>query len=459
VRDDRGLDEAVHAVRRAAPILVAAALVAGGSASARAQERVLVRVDGVAHDSLRARPLAGALISIAALGRSAITDSTGAFSLDSIPVGRHELVLQHEVLDSLGLPEARHVIDVSENTGRLRIATPSFAALWRAACGGTPPRDSGFVFGVARSARDRSGVAGAEVRASWVDVAFDQRRGVSQARMGGRVATGRDGQYAVCGVPNGVQLQLRAGTAPGATDAIEMFHEVPGVTRRDFLIPDADTSLRGAVRGVVRGSAGGPVPNALVNVPGAKEVRTDGEGRFMTTEAWLGTRVLVVRSIGAEPMLAVADVAWRDTAQVEILLRNIPVLDSVEVIGSVVVRRFVTELKERMELGIAKFVDSTRVTRVGNVRSAILSGSNARIARNGMITFGPNNCQPVFWIDRRYVRLGDASMELNLLSPEQIGAIEIYDKKTMIPMQYWPPNPDQKDVQCALVIWTKRNFP
>jgi hypothetical protein len=437
-------------------LLVLAVMLSAGATCVRGQGATPIR--GIAYDSLRARPLAGALVSIEALGRTAISDSSGAFVLDSIPAGRHALVLQHEMLDSLGLPEPRFVIETQVLQGAVRIGTPSFATLWRATCGGTPPSDSGFVFGAIRRARDRAGIAGAEIRASWVDIAFDRRTGASQARMGGRVESGRDGRYAICGVPNGVQLQMRAGSAPTATDAIELFHEAPGVTRRDFLLADADTALRGAVRGTVRGTAGGPVPNALVDAPGAAGVRTDGEGRFLIRAVSLGTRTLVVRSIGAEPMLAIADVAWRDTAEVEIILKNIPTLDSVEVIGSRVMRRFVEDLENRKALGIAKFVDSARVRRIDNVRSAILSGSNARIARNGMVTFGPSNCVPAFWIDKHFVRPDDASMELNLLSPDQIGAIEIYDKKTMIPSEYWPPA-GRRPPECALVIWTKRHFP
>jgi hypothetical protein len=453
---DRDLDEAELPVRLVREVTLCAFVLATGATTAGGQGATPIR--GIAYDSLRSRPLAGALISIEPFGRTAISDSSGAFVLDSIPAGRHALVMQHEMLDSLGLPEPRLVVEVPVLSGAVSISTPSFATLWLATCGGSPPRDSGFVFGTIRRARDRAGVAGAELRASWVDVAFDRQRGATQARMGGRVESGRDGRYAICGVPNGVQLQMRAGTAPSATDAIEMFHEAPGVTRRDFLIPDADSTLRGAVRGVVRGTAGGPVPNALVDAPGAAGVRADGEGRFLIPAVALGTRTLVVRSIGAEPMLAIADVAWRDTAEVEVVLKNIPTLDSVEVVGSRVMRRFVTELAERQALGIAKFVDSTRVSRLGNVRSAILSGSNARIARNGMLTFGPNGCQPAFWIDRNFVRPEDASMELNLLSPDQIGAIEIYDKNTMIPNEYWPTT-GRRPPGCALVIWTKRHFP
>lgn len=442
-------------------IRVVLGVVAGVTAlsAAGAQERApATTVRGVAYDSLGSRPLAGALVSIEGLGRSTFSDSGGAFAFDSVPAGRHALVLQHEMLDSLGLPEPRVVVDVPMLDRSIRIGPPSFATLWRAACGGAPPRDSGFVFGTTRRARDRSSVASAEVRASWVDVAFDRRTGASQARMGGSVESGRDGRYTICGVPNGVQLRMRAGTAPRATDAIELFHEAPGVTRRDFLLPDSDSTLRGSVRGAVRGTAGGPVPNALVDAPGATGVRADGEGQFIVTGVALGTRVLVVRSIGAEPMLVIADVAWRDTAEVEILLKNIATLDSVEVVGSLVMRRFVSELEARIALGIAKFVDSARVSRLGNVRSAILSGSNARIARNGMIAFGPNGCQDAFWIDGHYVRPEDASMELNLLSPDQIGAIEIYDKQTMIPSEFWPTT-FRRPPRCALVIWTKRHFP
>ena len=432
----------------------------GAMSSAGAQERgPITTVRGVAYDSLRARPFAGALVNIEALGRSAFSDSGGAFAFDSIPAGRYELVLQHETIDSLGLPEPRLVVDVPTLDGVVRMVTPSFATLWRATCGGAPPRDSGFVFGTTRSARDRSGIVGAEVRASWVDVTFDRRHGATQERMGGRVESGRDGRYAICGVPNGVQLRMRAGTAPAATDAIELFHEEPGVTRRDFLVPDADGTLRGVVRGTVRGTAGGPVPNALVDAPGATGVRADGEGKFLIPAVALGTRTLVVRSIGAEPVFAIADVAWRDTAEVDVLLKNIATLDSVEVVGGLVMRRFVNELEERRALGIAKFVDSTRAIRYASVQAMLTSSSTARMDRFGTVYFGTESrpCLPVLWIDKTYVRRADVSIELRLVNPAQIGTIEIYERKTMIPLEYWPPGGGPAD--CAIVIWTKRNFP
>jgi hypothetical protein len=452
---DRDLDEAELPVRLVREVTLCAFVLATGATTAGGQGATPIR--GIAYDSLRSRPLAGALISIEPFGRTAISDSSGAFVLDSIPAGRHALVMQHEMLDSLGLPEPRLVVEVPVLSGAVSISTPSFATLWLATCGGSPPRDSGFVFGTIRRARDRAGVAGAELRASWVDVAFDRQRGATQARMGGRLESGRDGRYAICGVPNGVQLQMRAGTAPAATDAIEIFHESPGVTRRDFLLADADTTLRGAVRGVVRGTAGGPVPNALVDAPGATGVRTDGEGKFLIPAVTLGTRTLVVRSIGAEPMLAIADVAWRDTAEVEVVLKNIPTLDSVEVIGSRVMRRFVTELAERRALGIAKFVDSTRVSRLGWVSSAIVSGSNARMTAGGQITFGAGNCRPGLWIDKHWVPPEEVTFELRLIHPERVGTIEIYERDFMIPNEFQPPSGGR--VLCVIVVWTKQSFP
>ena len=126
------------------------------------------QVRGVAYDSLNARGLGGALITIETLGRAAIADSAGAFVLDSVPEGRHELVLQHDLLDSLGLPEPRLAIDVPGDYRPVRLATPSFATLWRAACGPAVPTDSGFVHGVVRDARKGDPIAGVDIQASWL---------------------------------------------------------------------------------------------------------------------------------------------------------------------------------------------------------------------------------------------------------------------------------------------------
>ncbi len=418
-------------------------------------------IRGVAYDSLRSRPLAGALVTIEALARATVSDSVGAFALDDLPAGRHELRLAHEWLDSLGLPEPRLAIEVPGDGRALRLATPSFSTIWRSACGSAVPHDSGFVHGVLRDARTRAPIAGVDVQASWLDVGFDPRSGVAQERLGGSVVTDAEGRYAMCGVPNGVQLQMRARLGGSRTDDIVLFHVAPGVTRRDFLLAaHPDSALRGVVRGTVRGASGGPVPNALVQWPGARDARTDGDGRFVLSGVLIGTRTLTIRSVGTELMRGIADVSWGDTAVVEIVQRNVATLEQVDVIGSAVQRRFLDDLAHRMELGVAKFMDSTMAERMGPVTSLLSSRTTAKVQRDGSVIFGSqdNPCRPAVWIDRRFIRPQDVGLELRLLNPRNVGAVEVYERAGGIPPEYSPPT-GIGTPRCALVIWTKAMFP
>lgn len=455
------MNERLRAAMTVATTVAAILMVSLGvvTTALRAQDAgTLHQLRGVAYDSLSGRPLAGALVTVEALGRSVIADSLGGFALEGVPAGRFVLVMQHERIDSLGLPDPRLEVEVPGTEGFIRITTPSFPTLWGSVCGGRVPNDTGFVHGTVRDARRGTASADVDIQLSWVRVGYERGAGVSQERVGGNVTTDDRGRYTICGVPNGVQLLLRARLGDARTDNIEVFHVAPGVTRRDFLLAaGGDSALRGIVRGVVRGAAGGPVANAAVQWSGLREVRSDDQGRFVLLNVPIGTRSLTVRSIGAEPMEAIADVPWGDTAHVDILLQNVRTLEQVDVIGSQVIRRFVTDLAERKELGIAKFVDSTRAERFNNVSTAIASGSNARMSQSGGITFGARGCRPVVWIDKMFVRSDDVSVELRLMNTMQIGTIEIYERGIAIPIEYWPPGGGMPD--CAIVIWTKRNFP
>ena len=75
---------------------------------------------------------------------------------------------QHPILDSIGLSGLSAHATVSEATNEVKLAVPSFATLWRAACGnGTVPKDSGIVYGTIRDAARGTPVANAVVEIMW----------------------------------------------------------------------------------------------------------------------------------------------------------------------------------------------------------------------------------------------------------------------------------------------------
>src|SRR5205085_3891167 len=108
-----------------------------------------VPLRGLAYDSLHGRPLQGAFVGIAGMNVSAISDSMGRFVLPNVPKGTHRVVMQHDVLDAIGISAAGARAVVNGDKDSVVVAVPSFTTLSRAACGRdlSAAKDSGFVFG------------------------------------------------------------------------------------------------------------------------------------------------------------------------------------------------------------------------------------------------------------------------------------------------------------------------
>jgi hypothetical protein len=83
-------------------------------------------LQGVARDSVHDDPLAGALIQVEGTTRMGVSDSLGRFLVDSIPPGEYRVVVDHPVLDTLGValvtPKMKFVVNELTQTV---IAVPS----------------------------------------------------------------------------------------------------------------------------------------------------------------------------------------------------------------------------------------------------------------------------------------------------------------------------------------------
>lgn len=430
-------------------------LAAAAAAAQSTAERVRA---GVVYDSLNLRPLGGALITFGA-GRSAVTDDSGRFTVPALDPGRLVTRIEHEMLDSLGYPFWETTLDPRGDSDTLRLAIPGFETFWARECGSMPwPREGGLLIGQVRDAGRGAAVAGTQVRITWSEVGFDAKQGVSQEWRGGTTETDRNGRFTACGVPRGERLALRLGAASETAEPIPVDVPSMGIVYRSLALrAPGDDALVGVIAGSVRDEAGTPVAEAVVEGVGGVSATTDAVGRFVLKGLPIGTRLLRARAIGFQPSEIVAEVWVADTAKVSIPLARLSVLETVEVTGTTIERRFRAQYEERRALGIAKFVDSTSVERFGNVRSAILARSSARIQKNGSITFGADRCIPTLWIDRQWVRPDDVTAELAMVTIGSVAALEVYERKTMIPTEYWP---SSSQPPCAvIVVWTKRMFP
>jgi hypothetical protein len=194
----------------------------GGEIVFMAQPRSLdegtAGLDGTVWDSVRARPLAGATVFLADLGRAVRTDGLGRYRMSDLPAGHHTLGFFHPFTDSLQLRAVTRPVDLvagKHNTADLAVP---------AAAGCRPGPSTAIVVGFVESVQSGEPVARVSVVGTWRDP------------MGGDPAehlasTDARGRYQFCGVPVGEPLKLE--TAVGRP--LDLGLQSPGIYSEDLI--------------------------------------------------------------------------------------------------------------------------------------------------------------------------------------------------------------------------------
>jgi hypothetical protein len=415
-----------------------------------------VTVRGVAFDSVRGAPLRGALVMVLGTTATATADDQGRFRLDSVPLGLRTFVVQHAALDSIGFPGLSRQHRITSASVDVEIAVPSFQTLWRAACGGQPPSDSGFVYGTIRSATDRSPVADAEVEVSWIITAYDKMRGVRQRRVFGQALTDTTGHYAVCGVPASHWVRVAA-VAPGARGGIDLPPRELRVLRRDLLI-GSDTATRGTITGLLVDQEGVAFSEARIVLDDGVEVRSGGDGRFRFDSVTPGTRQVEVMSIGMVPIVLTVDVLPRDSASISLVLRRVTTLDVVRVTASRRGRMLAEGLEDRRRRSIGYSMDMTELQAHASFATVLNDFPAMRVTRRGpdFVVTVPDGrgglCTPEIWVDGARM----ATAALYLIRPRDVMAVEYFPRAGMIPLEF---RRGQQFTDCgAVLVWTNWAF-
>lgn len=250
------------------------------------------RVRGTVLDSLLGTPLAGASVRLVPTGRSAQTDSSGRFAIDSVPPGEFIIAFHHPALDSLGFPDITSRVRVFAGaSASVLLATPSFENVLGRFCAGTPDSLSPTVaYGGVRSA------GGARVRVDVLVTWIAEADTDAERRPGSvRTESADDGQHWVaCGIPEGAWL--RASVRDSTRTASALLHIGPrGLISHDLLLSDGETQITGTVRT----AEGEPVPDARIAVVDTDRwTTTDASGSFTLERAPAGTITLDIRAAG-----------------------------------------------------------------------------------------------------------------------------------------------------------------
>lgn len=470
---------------------LAAPVAARAQAPAPRDDVRRAEVHGAVYDSIAGRPLVGALVQLVAAdsgstyGRTAVSDSLGAFRFADAPSGRFTLGFYHAVLDSLGLEPLLRTITVADGGSvRADLATPSAARLRMAICGAPTPQNSGaVVMGIVRHATDRAPASGVTVIAEWLELSFGS--GGMNRRMPRRVATTREtGWFAMCHVPSPGSMTLMATRGADSTATIQIEVSSSGLLRRELYLGTArivatapsprdsarqdSTALQvhrvhvgdGRLTGTVRATTDGrPLAGAQISILDGPQTRTNARGEWTLTDAPLGTRMLEVRAVGYYPERRAVDIVETVAPLTVALATFKSVLDTMKISATRTVDMNLVGFQERRRSSVGRFLTPRDIAvRQPFVTSEIFRSvpglfldrtmdAQEKVMMRGVFE---DRCEPAIYINGQWMN-GVTSGDLDgFIRPNEIAGIEVY-MAGQVPTQFQPGLGG-----CgSLVFWTK----
>ena len=438
-------------------------------------------LQGVAIDSIHSEALTGALIEVEGTGRLGATDTLGRFLIDSIPPGSYRLIVQHPMIDTLGISLVTPTMSFIANAiTRTTIAVPgeeTFAALFCPAAKRT--LGPGALVGRIREPDSDIPAVGARVSFVWYDPDLPGLPANLRVKKTPRVreaSVAADGTYKLCGLPVTYEGKLQAQRKDGGATAEVTVSQTEGVLALRSMsvapLPKAiaanDTGSapvlhKGSSRvlGKVVNASGVPIGNARVGLMGtsaATLTRTNGD--FVLDSLPAGTQALVVRVLGYRPTEQSVELSSRAPTRVTIKLGVfVPELTAVEVVSARdegLQKVGWTERKRGSAGGY--FIDPETIEhRKANLFTDLLRtvpGIRVQSDNGQMSVYSTRSSQGsgcvTMWVDGSQWQSLQAGDMDSFVRPEEVVAIEVYQGTSA------PPQFTTVGQSCAaVVVWTK----
>ena len=421
--------------------------------SANAQAVLTGRVT----DSIRHRPLAGALVQVAgdssAEIRATHADSFGVYRVEGLRPGTYVVDLFHPVLDTLGIDVRPRRVAVGTSTTRADLAIPSAKTIATGLCPSEAEHDSiGIIVGHIRDAESGLPRIGT-VTVLWSEIRIEG--GVHQNREQYPAKTDAMGWYALCGVPSSVDLTVSAKADSDESGVVEMRVPIGELVIREFLVSHADSLVpvyadssasatrrvlsilhRGhaKVAGVVHDDRGGVLGNAEVGVLGTGvDGRTGEDGRFTLASLPSGTQTVEVRAIGFEPKRVPLTLVRDGLTSIDIVLdHRVQRLDAVTVYGKAKAGGGL-EFQRRLKGGWGHILTPADLEKRQAIRTSDLLRELPEVTvvpsrlGNGILLRGPRGpCLPTVYING-IKQPDDFATNIDALAfPGEVTAIEEY---------------------------------
>ncbi len=457
---------------------------ASGEVLARATGATLY---GVVEDSATGGPMEGAAVALVATGRETTTGPDGAYRLDGLPAGTFGVRVTHPDLELLGGEPLERQVSLERGRAVRLTVRPSLADRAASFCAGAGPlEDPAVLFGRVRAPDAGTPVPGALVR-------------VFAGGAEERVVADSTGAFALC-LERGDPVELIA-VGPADTFRDRQALDTRSVTldgplaRQDLVLdpavlaarpsPDARPPWQGwsnaLIGTVVRHDTRAPIAGAMVLVRDADGrpihsavTNDDGQFRFQHPDPHTRQFELTVEHVAYGRVSRVVDFAPGEQLDVEVVLTE----RAIELDPIVVTQRrrgllVDVGFYDRLERGAGLFIQRdeidrrhpSRVTDMMQGKPGVTVVQTSGVTRDirviAPVTFG--DCQPALWLDGSLVRAGGTPRTgangqptqpqlSELVSPEEIEAIEIYKGPAGMPAQY-----RTSESSCGVVvIWTRR---
>jgi hypothetical protein len=264
-----------------------------------AAQHPAAKLTGTMLDSLHNEPLAGARISVG-VNRSATTDESGHFEIDSLVPGTYDVVATHPLIDSLGLTVAARGVVVSQSS-RILLAVPGVVSITRMLCGETDAT-GGVITGRVIRAGSAEGIGAARVALTWLSLASD-KASLGFISDAAETITDSRGYDAFCALPGDFEgsIQAAAGNDTTALVPVSLAWSPTGIVSRPLSLGGQPTSISG----MIVDSAGRGISQADIDVPGTSRKATSRpDGSFTISGVRAGTRLMRARKLGYSSTIA-----------------------------------------------------------------------------------------------------------------------------------------------------------
>ncbi len=465
----------------------------------------LAHVTGAIFDSTRIEPLEGVRVTITGTDFAEQTDTEGEFHL-AVPLeGEYAVTFSHPYLDSIGFTAPDQKLSLArESESSVSFAIPSATAMTERLCGASASSMDGKVVLGLVTAPDGGPAADATVTASWQRVVPTDSGFISSDFVLSAL-TDEAGFYTLCGIPVGRPVELRAEYRSNESGTLEVifpwtadgqllmaWDRTPGepyqeahslvrpIWKVDLQVQDGGRPGRevadgtAMLKGVVADRmTGRGLEGVTVDFNGVGTTTTRPDGTFdLAGVTWApGTNRISFRQLAYRPWIQELHVEPdRPQLVLSVLLTSTAIaLDPVVVEAERVRRSRYLENQgfyRRRERGLGYHVSPERIeerrAQVADVSDFIMGMPGVTImdlpepiegisGRMLVLGHGSRRCVPNVYVDNVPYDYDGTVRDLELIArPEDVYAIEIYQRSSEIPVEY-----ASGGVQCVLVFWTR----